>query len=59
LKIALNNSSISWEVGGEDDVLDLLVGKTIDVEVVGQPGGNRTLAFSTPALLPGCIGVAK
>ena len=49
LKRSLKAQAFSGrEIGGDDDVLDFLVGHFVDVDLTRQPASYRPLAFSTP-----------
>ena len=49
LKRSLEAQAFSGrEIGGDDDVLDFLVGHFVDADLRGNQRRNRPLAFSTP-----------
>ncbi len=52
--------AFAWsEIGGEDDVLQLLLIEGIDVQVAGQPTAQSTVGVLDAALLPGRIGITE
>src|SRR5512136_3351950 len=55
----LEPQTFPWgQVGGDDDVLDLLVGEAVDVEVSRQPAAQPAIGVFDSAFLPGRIRVA-
>ncbi len=52
--------AFTWtEIGGEDDVLQLLLIESIDVQVAGQPTAQSTVGVLDAARLPGRIGITE
>ncbi len=52
--------AFAWsEIGGEDDVLQLLLIEGIDAQVAGQPTAHSTVGVLDAALLTGRIGITE
>ena len=47
------------EISGEDDLLDVVIGELVDIEVTRQPSSSSAIGVFDAAFLPGGIGVAE
>ena len=47
------------EIGGEDDVLDFLVGHLVNIDLTWQPAPQSTIGVFDSALLPGGVSIAE
>lgn len=46
-------------IGGDGDVVDVLIGEVVEIDVAGQPSSEATVGFLDAARLPECVSIAK
>jgi hypothetical protein len=47
------------EIGGEDDLLHVVIGELVDIEVTWQPSSSSAIGAFDATFLPGGIGVTE